>query len=51
MGTETPGKTFEESSRLDRRGPQSMVSRPRAVEFALELEDFGRVYRLVETSG
>ena len=36
---------------LDRRGPQSLVTRPRAVEFALELEDFGRVFRLVETSG
>ena len=36
---------------LDRRGPQSLISEPRAVEFAIELEDFGRVYRLVETSG
>jgi general secretion pathway protein J len=36
---------------LDRRGPQSLLSEPRAVEFAVELEDFGRVYRLVETSG
>jgi general secretion pathway protein J len=36
---------------VDRRGPQSLISRPRAVEFALELEDLGRVYRLVETSG
>ena len=36
---------------LDRRGPQSLTLRPRAVEFAIELEDFGRVYRLVETSG
>jgi general secretion pathway protein J len=36
---------------LDRRGPQSLISEPRAVEFAVELEDFGRVYRLVETSG
>jgi general secretion pathway protein J len=36
---------------LDRRGPQSLISQPRAVEFAVELEDFGRVYRLVETSG
>ena len=32
-------------------GRQSLVTRPRAVEFALELEDFGRVFRLVETSG
>jgi general secretion pathway protein J len=36
---------------LDRRGPQGLVSQPRAVEFAIELEDFGRVLRLVETSG
>jgi hypothetical protein len=26
------------------------VSMPRAVEFAVELEDFGRVWRIVETS-
>jgi general secretion pathway protein J len=36
---------------LDRRGPQSLISQPRAVEFALELDDLGRVFRLVETSG
>jgi general secretion pathway protein J len=36
---------------LDRRGPQGLIARPRAVEFAIELEDYGRVYRLVETSG
>jgi general secretion pathway protein J len=36
---------------LDMRGPQRLIVRPRAVEFALELEDFGRVFRLVETSG
>lgn len=36
---------------LDRRGPQGLISRPRAVEFAVELKDLGRVYRLVETSG
>jgi general secretion pathway protein J len=36
---------------LDRRGPQSLVTRPRAVEFSIELEDYGRVSRLVETSG
>ncbi len=36
---------------LEQRGPQSLIARPRAVEFALELEDFGRVYRMVETSG
>jgi general secretion pathway protein J len=36
---------------LDQRGPQGMILRPRAVEFAIELEDYGRVFRLVETSG
>jgi len=35
---------------LQMSGPQRFVARPRAVEFALELEDFGRVWRLVETS-
>lgn len=32
-------------------GPQQFVLRPRAIEFALELDGFGRVWRLVETSG
>ena len=36
---------------LTQRGPQTLISAPRAVEFAVELEDLGRVYRLVETSG
>jgi hypothetical protein len=36
---------------LDRRGPQSLTARPRAVEFAIELENLGRVWRLVEVSG
>jgi type II secretion system protein J len=36
---------------LDRRGPQSLTARPRAVEFAIELKDLGRVWRLVEVSG
>jgi len=36
---------------LDQRGPQNLISQPRAVEFAVELEDYGRVYRIVETSG
>jgi general secretion pathway protein J len=36
---------------VDQRGPQSLIARPRAVEFAIELEELGRVYRLVETSG
>ena len=36
---------------LAQRGPQSLISAPRAVEFAIELRDYGRVYRVVETSG
>jgi general secretion pathway protein J len=32
-------------------GPQRLIYRPRAVEFAIELKDFGRVSRLVETTG
>jgi general secretion pathway protein J len=48
---DTAGEWHLEWPPVDRRGPQSLISRPRAVEFAIELEDFGRVYRLVETSG
>ena len=36
---------------LRTEGAQRFVIRPRAVEFAVELQDFGRVWRLVETSG
>jgi general secretion pathway protein J len=36
---------------LRMQGPQRFVIRPRAVEVAVDLEDFGRVWRLVETSG
>ena len=32
-------------------GPQRLIERPRAVDFAIELKDFGRVSRLVETTG
>jgi general secretion pathway protein J len=48
---DTAGEWHLEWPPLDRRGPQSLISQPRAVELAIELEDFGRVYRLVETSG
>ncbi len=48
---DTAGEWHLEWPPLDRRGPQSLIARPRAVEFAIELEDFGRVSRLVETSG
>jgi general secretion pathway protein J len=36
---------------LAQRGPQGLIAQPRAVEFAVEIEDYGRVYRIVETSG
>jgi general secretion pathway protein J len=36
---------------LQMGGPDRLVARPRAVEFAIELKDFGRVTRLVETTG
>jgi general secretion pathway protein J len=48
---DTAGEWHLDWPPLDRRGPQSLTLRPRAVEFAIELEDFGRVWRLVETSG
>ena len=48
---DTAGEWHLEWPPLDQRGPQSLIARPRAVEFTLELEDFGRVHRLVETSG
>jgi type II secretion system protein J len=48
---DTAGEWHLEWPPLDQRGPQSLIARPRAVEFAIELEDFGRVSRLVETSG
>jgi len=32
-------------------GPDRLISRPRAVEFSIELKDFGRLTRLVETTG
>lgn len=45
------GEWHTEWPPLRMNGPLSFVARPRAVEFVLELEDFGRVSRLVETSG
>jgi general secretion pathway protein J len=48
---DTAGEWHLEWPPLERRGPQSLISVPRAVEFAVELEDYGRVLRLVETSG
>ena len=48
---DTSGEWHLEWPPLNRRGPQNLISQPRAVEFAVELEDLGRVYRIVETSG
>jgi general secretion pathway protein J len=48
---DTAGEWHLEWPPLARRGPQSLIAQPRAVEFAIELEDYGRVYRIVETSG
>jgi len=48
---DTAGQWHQEWPPLDLRGPQRLILRPRAVEFAIELEDFGRVSRLVETNG
>jgi general secretion pathway protein J len=36
---------------LEVAGPQRIVLRPRAIEFAVELEGLGRIWRLMETSG
>jgi len=36
---------------LQMGGPDRLIARPRAVEFTIELKNFGRVSRLVETSG
>ena len=48
---DTSGEWHLDWPPLERRGPQGLISQPRAVEFALDLEDLGRVFRLVETSG
>ena len=48
---DTAGEWHLEWPPLQQRGPQSLIARPRAVEFAIELEDLGRITRLVETSG
>ncbi|MFS8609437.1 MAG: type II secretion system minor pseudopilin GspJ [Gammaproteobacteria bacterium] len=36
---------------LDFEGPERLVMRPKAIEFTVEVEGFGRLWRLVETSG
>ena len=36
---------------IEMAGPERLVARPRLIDFTLELEDFGRVWRWVETGG
>ena len=36
---------------LEMAGPEALVARPRVIELALELDDFGRIWRWVETGG
>lgn len=48
---DTTGQWHTDWPPLEMAGPQRLVARPRAIEFALELKDFGRVWRLVEVSG
>jgi general secretion pathway protein J len=48
---DTAGEWHVDWPPLTVQGPQRLIARPRAIEFALELEDFGRVWRLVETTG
>jgi general secretion pathway protein J len=36
---------------IEMSGPESLVTRPRVIEFAIELEDYGRIWRWVETGG
>ncbi|HEY8520639.1 MAG TPA: type II secretion system minor pseudopilin GspJ [Gammaproteobacteria bacterium] len=45
------GEWHTEWPPLQMNGPERFVVRPRAIEFAIELEDFGRLWRLVEVSG
>jgi len=44
------GQTYLDWPPVSMTGPGRRIARPRATEFAVELEDFGRVWRLVETS-
>ena len=48
---DTAGQWSLEWPPVNIQGPQRLALRPRAVEFAIELKDFGRVWRLVETTG
>ena len=45
------GEWHTEWPPLQMNGPDRFVIRPRAVEFGVELDDYGTLWRLVETSG
>lgn len=45
------GEWHTEWPPLQMNGPDRFVVRPRAVEFGVELEDYGTLWRLVETTG
>ena len=36
---------------VEMAGPEALVARPRVIEFVLELDDYGRIWRWVETGG
>ena len=36
---------------IEMTGPQALVARPRVIEFGFELEDYGKIWRWVETGG
>lgn len=44
------GQDYLEWPPIGTGGEARLISRPRAVEFAIELEDYGRIWRLVEIS-
>lgn len=48
---DTAGRWHLEWPPLDMQGPPRFVQSPRAIEFAVELEGLGRIWRVVETSG
>ena len=48
---DSTGMWQQEWPPVQETGPQRLIDRPRAVEFAIELKDFGRVTRMVETTG
>jgi general secretion pathway protein J len=47
---DSSGESYLEWPPPQMSGPARLFARPRAVEFTVELEDMGRIWRLVETS-